>query len=168
MRQELIRKKEMLLRAKNEAMNLRDNSRVWELKSEINVLLDREVRMWAQRSRLLWASQGDKNIKYFHSHATKRYRKNQIVGIKDGQESWKVDLDEVATIVINYYQQLFTSTRIDLSSCVLNHVPTVITEEMNSSPCREFKEEEVLSVLKQIPLKPSGQDGLPSQFYQHF
>ena len=84
MRQELIRKKEMLLRAKNEAMNLRDNSRVWELKSEINVLLDREVRMWAQRSRLLWASQGDKNIKYFHSHATKRYRKNQIVGIKDG------------------------------------------------------------------------------------
>ena len=158
----------MLLRAKNEAMNLRDNSRVWELKSEINVLLDREVRMWAQRSRLLWASQGDKNIKYFHSHATKRYRKNQIVGIKDGQESWKVDLDEVATIVINYYQQLFTSTRIDLSSCVLNHVPTVITEEMNSSLCREFKEEEVLSALKQIPLKAFGQDGLPSLFYQHF
>ena len=77
-------------------------------------------------------------------------------------------MDEVATIVINYYQQLFTSTRIDLSSCVLNHVPTVITEEMNSSLCREFKEEEVLSVLKQIPLKASGQDGLPSQFYQHF
>ena len=52
-RQELIRKKELLLRAKNEAMILRDNSRVRELKSEINVLLDREARMWAQRSRLL-------------------------------------------------------------------------------------------------------------------
>ena len=76
MRQELIRKKELLHKAENEAMNLGENSRVQELKVEINVLLDREARMWAQRSRLLWASQGDKNTKYFHSRATKRYRKN--------------------------------------------------------------------------------------------
>lgn len=86
-RQELIRKKELLHRAKNVAMILGDNSRVQELKAEINVLLDREARMWAQRFRLLWAGEGDKNTKYFHSRATKRYRKNQIVGIKDGQES---------------------------------------------------------------------------------
>ena len=42
------------------------NHRVRELKSEIGVLMDREARMWAQRSRLLWASQGYKNTKYFH------------------------------------------------------------------------------------------------------
>ena len=125
--------------------------------------------MWAQRSRLLWASHGDKNTKYFHSRATKRYRKNQIMGIKDGQESWKVKPDEVATIVINYYQKLFTSERIDPSSCVLNHVPIVIIEEVKSSLCHEFKEEEVLLVLKQMaPLKTPGLDGMPPLFYQHF
>ena len=47
MRQELIRKKELLHKAENEAMNLGENSRVQELKVEINVLLDREARMWA-------------------------------------------------------------------------------------------------------------------------
>ena len=47
-RQELIRKKELLHKAENEAMNLGENSRVQELKVEINVLLDREARMWAQ------------------------------------------------------------------------------------------------------------------------
>jgi len=91
------------------------------------------------------------------------------VGIKDGQESWKVEPDEVATIVIDYYQKLFTFKRIDPSSCVLNHVPTVITKEMNFSLCCEFKEEEVLSAMKQMALlKAPGPDGMLSLFYQHF
>ena len=40
---------------------------------------------------------------------------------------------------------------------------------MNSSLCCEFKEEEVLSAMKQMaPLKAPGPDGMPSLFYQHF
>ena len=76
----------MLLKAENEAMVNGNNSWVRELNFEINVLLDREAKMWAQRSRLLWASQGDKNTKYFHSQATKRFRKNQITRIKDDKD----------------------------------------------------------------------------------
>ena len=34
--------------------------------------------MWAQRSRVLWANQGDKNSKYFHCCATKRFRNNTL------------------------------------------------------------------------------------------
>ena len=75
-RKELTRKRDMLLRVENEAMVNGNNSWVRELNFEINVLLDREARMWAQWSRLLWATQGDKNTKYFHSWATKRFRKN--------------------------------------------------------------------------------------------
>ena len=74
-RQGLIKKKKLLLQAENEAMTSGLNARVRELNSEISLLLDREARIWAQQSRIQWASQGDKNTKYFHSKATKWSRK---------------------------------------------------------------------------------------------
>ena len=51
-RQELIKKKKLLIQAKSEAMINGLNAWVRELNSEINVLLDREARMWVQRSRI--------------------------------------------------------------------------------------------------------------------
>ncbi|KAL4626130.1 hypothetical protein ACB092_05G073600 [Castanea dentata] len=102
-----------------------------------DLLLDREARMWAQRSRLFWAIQGDKNTKYFHNCATKRYRKNQIVRIKDEQHVWKYHPKEMLT---EYYQGHFTLARLDPSNGVLDHVPQIITEEMNASLARDFME----------------------------
>ena len=168
-RQELNQKKKLLLLAENAAIISGNNQRVKELKSEINVLLDREARMWAQRSRLLWASQGDKNTKYFHSRATKRFKRNHIGGIRDEHGVWRLQPDEVSEVIIDHYRDLFSSSRTDSSLSVLNHVPQVISEEMNSSLTREFKEEEVLATLKRMaPLKAPVPDGMPLLFYQHF
>lgn len=50
------KKKKLLAQAEIEAMQSGDNSRIRELKNEINVLLDREARMWSQRSRVKWVS----------------------------------------------------------------------------------------------------------------
>ena len=52
-RNELIKKTELLRKAELVAQVSRVNRRVRELKTEIDVLMDREARMWAQRSRLL-------------------------------------------------------------------------------------------------------------------
>ena len=79
-RHELIKKKELLRKAELVAQASGVNHRVRELNREIGVLMDREARMWAQRSRLLWAGHGDKNTKYFHSRATKRLKKKSDLG----------------------------------------------------------------------------------------
>lgn len=50
------KKKKLLAQAEIEAMQSGDNSQIRELKNEINVLLDREARMWSQRSRVKWVS----------------------------------------------------------------------------------------------------------------
>lgn len=90
-RRELGIIKNQLALAENEAMVSGNNTRVRSLRVEINLLQDRKSRMWCQRSRVLWLSKGDKNTAFFHSKATKKFRKNLIRGIRNGSGAWVTD-----------------------------------------------------------------------------
>ena len=115
------------------------------------------------------AGHGDKNTRYFHSQATKRFRKYQIRGIRDEMDVWRTEPDEIATVLTGYYQNLFTISSPENFSDVLGHVPQLITDEMNSYLSSEFLECEVSAALNQMaPLKAPGPDGMPPLFYQHF
>ena len=130
---------------------------------------EREATMWAQRSRVLWANEGDKNTRYFHSCASKRFRKNSLEGIRDEDRVWRTSQDGMGEVMVNYYKTLFASTEGNVSTSMLDCVPTVIDEEMNASLCREFEACEVATALKQMaPLKAPGPDGMRPLFYQHF
>ena len=85
---ELERKRKVLVQAEMEAVSSGLSFWIRELKHEINILLDREARMWKQRSRVLWLSNGDSNTKFFHTKATQRHRKNIIGGVRDDHNSW--------------------------------------------------------------------------------
>ena len=99
---------------------------------------------------------------------TKRYRRNLIVGIRDGQDRWHDQSDDIASILIDYYQDLFSSTRQQVSSGVLECIPNIINEEMNNMLCADFLESEVGAALHQMsPLKAPGLDGMPPLFFQH-
>ena len=81
-RRELEKKKQIFfpkLRSRHKGVGVI----IRELKVEINILLEREARIWSQRSLVIWASKGDSNTKYFHNRATKRHQKNTIRGIQD-------------------------------------------------------------------------------------
>ena len=91
------------------------------------------------------------------------------MGIRDEQDTWRVQSKEINKVLTDYYKALFTSTRKDDSTQVLACVPSVITDEMNDSLCCEFGESEVYEALKQMaPLKAPGPDGKPPLFYQPF
>lgn len=51
---ELEIEKRTLIQAENEVMISGVNMRAMNLKDKINVLLDKEARMWSQRSHVLW------------------------------------------------------------------------------------------------------------------
>ena len=68
----------------------------WDLKAESGSLVDEDIRrrrearslvwklsrdkerLWHQKSRMLWARNGDKNTRFFHNMASRRPRKNML------------------------------------------------------------------------------------------
>ena len=77
--------------------------------------------------------------------------------------------DEIATHLINYHKELFTSFNPTTQGAALSHIPTVITEHMNATLIAPFHGDKVKDALKQMAsLKALGPDGMPPLFYQHF
>ena len=168
-RRELEKLKKLLPKVEEEVILRGDNTRVRELKKEIEEWCDKEATMWAQRSRILWARQGDKNSRYFYSCATKRYRKNLIESMRDEKGSWKTNPEDFTKILVSYYHSLFNSMGHLDSSQVWECVPRVITNEMNALLSQKFEVHEVEVALQQMaPLKAPSPDGMPPLFYQHF
>ncbi|XP_075664977.1 uncharacterized protein LOC142634560 [Castanea sativa] len=102
-RRELEKKRKLLREVKEEAMRTGVNFQVRELKKEIDELMDKEYRMWFQRSKVLWAVNGDKNSKLFHCHATQRKRKNSILRIRKADGEWSSDMEQVTETLITYF-----------------------------------------------------------------
>ena len=93
-------------------------------------------------------------MSFFHCRAIRRLRKNVIRGIMDESNNWRVDLNDITALMIKYYQDLFTSSKLNAQGEDLDH--------MNAALVAPFKDDEVKEVLKQMaPLKAPGPDGMP-------
>ena len=78
--------------------------RIHGLKKEINELLHHKKVFWRQRSRSIWLPARDKNTKFFHQRMSQRRRKNNIVGLYDGEGEWHTDEDKIASIAEEFYK----------------------------------------------------------------
>ena len=139
------------------------------LNKEISKLLVREEQMWKQQSRSLWLQEGDNNTRYFHSQASHGFRMNRIDNLDDANRDLCSDEDGISNILINYYQQLFTSSNPSMIEAIVEQIPCSINDEMNEELLADFIREEVVVALKQMePLKAPGPNGLSLLFFQHY
>jgi hypothetical protein len=139
------------------------------LRRELNSLLEKEEKFWKQRSRVAWLTQGDRNTKYFHGRASQRRRRNYISRLWDERSGWHETNEEMAVLMTEYYNNLFTTSHPPNLDEAVSDIPKVVTEAMNNSLIQDFRADEVEQAIKQMsPSKAPGPDGMPPIFYQKY
>lgn len=151
------------------ALRTGDSSRMKFLENEVNLLLDKEVIMWRQRSKILWLFDGDKNIRFFHNKASQQRQRDYITKLYNADGRWCSRQAQINDIIVNFYESLFTTEEPNKFEEVIDTISHVVTNEMNEKLEVEFTLEEVEVALKQMaPLKAPGPDGMPPLFYQSY
>ena len=82
---------------------------------------------------------------------------------------WRSDPKIVASVMLEFYKNLFSSSNSIQPDLALDSIQTTVTEDMNRQLLAEFLEGEVMLALNQmVPLKAPGPDGMPPLFFQHY
>ncbi|KAL9674277.1 hypothetical protein QQ045_030548 [Rhodiola kirilowii] len=169
--------KEKVKMLKERIQELRNGPRTEEsanheaiLSGELDEWMEREELFWRQRSRAEWLKFGDRNTSFFHAKASQRRRKNDIDKLKDHLGEF-CDLEEgIVSIVISYFTNIFHSqvnTQDGSWAKGFDHIPRLVSEEMNDKLKPPFTEGEVKRALFQMhPTKVQGLDGFSALFFQ--
>ena len=57
------------------------SAEIRNLRRELNELLEDEELYWGQRAKAHWLKEGDRNTKFFHTHASEKRKQNTILGV---------------------------------------------------------------------------------------
>ncbi|GJY46690.1 hypothetical protein Tco_0435753 [Tanacetum coccineum] len=68
-----------------------------------NEAITDEEKLLAQKAKVKWLSEGDKNTKYFHNVVTSRMHLNRIMGICDDQRNW-LEGENVADQIFKHFE----------------------------------------------------------------
>ena len=94
-----------------------------------DLLLKQEI-YWAQRSRVNWLKYEDKNIKIFHSKASQRRWRNFIKGVRDQQNNWVKEIEDIVGVATNYLKTIFKASDCSWMDECLSAVPQNVTTDM--------------------------------------
>lgn len=101
-----------------------------------------------QRSRLNWFQEGDRNTNFFHAKASARYQKNYIEGLVDDHGRWQEDEGHIGETLVDYFEKLFTLSKPDDFTTILNAIQPKVTMSMNEELTRTFMALEIRVALK--------------------
>ncbi|KAL4353283.1 hypothetical protein GQ457_06G010470 [Hibiscus cannabinus] len=86
------------------------------LRDELELILEQDESFWMQKACASWVKYGDRNTKFFHTSVMTRRRRNKIMALKEDNETWISDQEELQIHAVSFFQQLFTSSMVNPSA----------------------------------------------------
>ncbi|KAL5559792.1 hypothetical protein UlMin_036003 [Ulmus minor] len=132
-------------------------------------LLTREELFWKQHARTDWLIAGDRNTKFFHSQASGRRRKNEIIGIFNDSGNWVTDGKNIEIAICHFFSNLFSSSNPSPEDVdgAARAIHKTFSEEARSSLASPFTAEHIRCALFDMnPSKAPGSDGFHTIFFQ--
>ncbi|XP_070041000.1 uncharacterized protein [Nicotiana tomentosiformis] len=114
-----------------------------ELKKYLNI----EEQYWKQKARMTWFAEVGRNTSFFHNHVNGKSKKLQLKRIKNEDGDWVEDQDQMANVVVDFYQRQLSKEAGPTGFTLLNNVPSMVTMEQNLEICRYPILEEVKGVV---------------------
>ncbi|KAJ8029065.1 hypothetical protein HOLleu_28369 [Holothuria leucospilota] len=147
-----------------------DTTRLLELRSRLNVLLDHELNGVAIRSKVLW-EEGEKSTKFFLNLESSRQRKKVVRSIITERGEIVTDQKSVLREQMCFYKKLYSleSTQENIQLEFLNHLDRFLSEEETQFCEEEINLEELSFALSHMKSNKSpGLDGLTVEFFKKF
>lgn len=130
--------------------------------------MEREKKLWRQRSCITWLAGGDRNTQFFLNKASQRRKINHIEKLKNHTGEWKEGQDR-DKLINDYFKELFTTSSSNQNWSFLDSLSGRVIEEMNRDLSKFFTREEVILALKQMnPSKAPGPDGMVALFFLNY
>jgi hypothetical protein len=124
---------------------------------------------WKQRAHANCLQNGDRNTGFFHAYASERKKTNHIKSLRREGGGVVESEEELGAYISNFYKSLFVSSAGPNNDELLQHIPSVVTHEMNEQLNRPCTKVEVKEALDSIgDLKAPVPEGMPAVFYKKF
>ena len=134
-------------------------------------MLNQEEELWALKSRVNWMIQGDRNTTFYHVSTLVRWKRNQILSIKDPMGEWVHEESAIKEVVRSGFNAIYTTSFVvgSRGDPVLSQWQARLTSEEKESIGGAASEEEIKSALWSLKaFKAPGPDGLHAGFFHRF
>ena len=78
-----------------------------DIRENLEILLEREQIMWAQKARSTWVIQGDRNTKFFQTMVKQRRARTCIIQLKNFEGILTKNPEEIESILLNHFKHHF-------------------------------------------------------------
>ena len=140
------------------------------MREELEVLLNSEETMWAQKARSNWILNGDRNTRYFQTLVRQRRARSKILHIKDEEGLLLEDPLENENRLVTHFKSPYEDTALLSVDSILSELQSFDIPKLSHQQCLDMSRPvtswEIEDTIFQLgPHKASGPDGIPAFFF---
>ena len=140
------------------------------MREELEVLLNSEETMWAQKARSNWILNGDRNTRYFQTVVRQRRARSKILHIKDEEDLLLEDPLENENRLVTHFKSPYEDTALLSVDSILSELQSFDIPKLSHQQCLDMSRPvtswEIEDTIFQLgPHKASGPDGIPAFFF---